>query len=377
MTDISLEDGFRKVTGPIEHWVTTLYHGYWGFRQDKKEAWKEIKVGEVFLFHASKSALQTTPKKKVADVGGGVIGIGVVGAKSRKEEPTWWGELHNDEMYPYLIHFSEIQWFGDASSIRDAPVKDKDLDEMIRDVHLLNKRIITFAEMDKRAGYRIPAQGSPGNVKHPRKLFPLLLERIEGRPIQNQELPEQSETQDRSLSEFQDDDSVLTSSGEIRDRNRDRNLNEDVEEQAVTYRTNIGRVIGGTLEHEATLDIFEDYLSARGFEGGETDRSDLLMANDTDVILCEAKSIRAYNERAQIRKALGQLLEYSYFDVRNNANWDTKTLSRCLLLSRRPSDHILTFLEGLIEDQILTFWKEEDAIRGTEESLTQLKELVE
>lgn len=32
MEDEFLQNGFRKVTEPIEHWLTTYHTGYWGGR---------------------------------------------------------------------------------------------------------------------------------------------------------------------------------------------------------------------------------------------------------------------------------------------------------------------------------------------------------
>lgn len=80
--------------------------------------------------------------------------MGRVGAKSTKTEPAWWQELHADGEYPYLIHFSELHWFGDTGEIRDAPVSDKSVAEMVEDVRALEQNKITFGEMSETAaGY--------------------------------------------------------------------------------------------------------------------------------------------------------------------------------------------------------------------------------
>lgn len=162
---------FRKLTGPIEHWLTTYHQGYWGFRSDKQEAWENINVDDVFVFHASASELLELPRGALTDIETGIIGLGRVGAKSTKNEPVWWEELYRAGDYPYLIHFSEIYWFGDTDQIRDVSVEDKEIDEMITDIHNLAENMVTFGEMRNRTGYQIPAQGSPTNINSPEKLF--------------------------------------------------------------------------------------------------------------------------------------------------------------------------------------------------------------
>lgn len=367
MEDEFRRDGFRKLTGPIEHWVTTFHTGYWGFRDDKKEAWEEIEEGEIFLFHASGSKFLDVPNKLIRDAGKGVIGIGRVGAKSRKDEPAWWEEVHYDGEYPYLVHFSEIHWFGDTDSIRDAPVREKSVDEMVEDVHALDENKITFGEMDERTGYRIPAQGSPGNVKHPEKLFPLLVERLHGVDPDEREVPESEEDED-------EDESNGRGASSVRSRDRDRDLgSSDGSSGTVSYQPSIDQTMSGWMDHEHTLDTFEDELLDAGFESGETEHSDLLAWRNTNLVLAEAKSVHNSNERSQIRKALGQLHEYSYFDVEQDAERARKDLTRCLVLTEEPSDGYRKFLQHLQDEGIFTFWVDEYEVRGLSDSMERLE----
>jgi|GEM_PF-6661601 len=365
MTDEFLRDGFRKVTGPIEHWLTTYHTGYWGFRPDKEEAWRNIAEGEVFVFHASNSKFLDVPKSRVREAGAGVIGIGRVGAKSTKSEPAWWEELHSDGEYPFLIHFSEIHWFGDTDAIRDVPVADKSLEEMVEDVHALGENKITFGEMKNRTGYQIPPQGSPTGVSQPEKLFPLLVERIRGVEPDDHEVPNEGDTE-------------ATEAVSVRSRSRDRDLDGERDTPAeVTYETSVEQTMNGWIEHEHALDTFEDELVDADFEAGETDRSDLLAWRDGDVVLAEAKSIHDGNERGQIRKALGQLHEYSYFDVQQNETRASKDLTRILLLTHRPSEEYREFLTALQNDGILTLWVDEFSVEGLSESMEHLEQLLE
>jgi len=361
-----LQDGFRKVTGPIEHWLTTYHTNYWGFRPDKKSAWEEIEIGEVFLFHASASKFLDVPRKEVRDAGKGVIGLGRVGAKSVKDDPAWWEEIHDDGNYPYLIHFSEIYWFGNTAEIRDVPVREKSVEEMVEDVHHLDENKISFKEMDEKANYRIPAQGSPGNVKYPEKLFPLLVGRIHG------SVPESTDTSEESKSDSG------RSSSTVRSRNRDRDLDASSQSSGtVTYDSSVEQTMEGWIDHEHALDTFEDALVDAGFDVGETKHSDILGIRENDVVLAEAKSIHEGNERSQIRTALGQIHEYSYFDVNQDPERGSKELTQCLVLTREPSTDYRGFLEALQAEGIYTFWPDEFNIEGVDESLEVLEDLRE
>ena len=351
---------FRKLTGPIEHWLTTLHQGYWGFRPDKKEAWKEIEENEVFVFHASSSEFLETERGALSNLDTGIIGLGRVGAKSEKDKPVWWEEIHHNGNYPYLIHFSEIYWFGHVTAIRDVPVADKDIDEMVRDVHRLAENIITFKEMQERTGYRIPAQGSPMNIRSPKKLFPLLRERIN----------ESIET------DSVEEDGLSAGDTRLRTRSRDRDLDADqVSSREVTYKSSVHETIEGTIYHEQTLDAFEDYLKKRGFSGGETDHSDLIMKFEQMYVLAEAKSIHSGNESKQIRTGLGQLLEYRYRDIYANRERTSVTVTLCLVLSRAPSDTYREILKSVKDDGIFAFWIDEGNVDGLNASMRHITDL--
>lgn len=364
MTEEFLRGGFKKATGPIEHWLTTYHAGYWGFRSDKKNAWQNIEPGDVFLFHASNSKFLDVPTSQIREAGAGVIGMGRVGAKSTKSEPAWWEELHSDGEYPYLIHFSEIHWFGDTDAIRDAPVADKTLEEMVEEVHALGQNKITFGEMRQRTGYQIPPQGSPTNVTQPEKLFPLLVERIYG-------------ARSSGIEVFSDNTESTGRGSSIRSRSRDRNLGADGDGvQRVTYEMSVEQTMEGWLDHEHVLDTFEDELVDAEFTTGETDHSDLLAWRDDQVVLVEAKSIHEDNERVQVRKALGQLHEYYYLDVEQDDELTAKDTMTCLVLTQEPSKAYRQFLELLQEDGIYTFWVDEYDVQGFEASMAELRQLL-
>jgi len=65
----------RELTGPPEHWLTTLGKGFWGLTVEHKEQWIKLTPGDIMVLHA-------TGPWKGHDQGAmprGIIGIGIVG----------------------------------------------------------------------------------------------------------------------------------------------------------------------------------------------------------------------------------------------------------------------------------------------------------
>ncbi|MEM3828895.1 MAG: hypothetical protein QXP36_06755, partial [Conexivisphaerales archaeon] len=93
-------------TGPPEHWLTTFNTKFWGLNDENKKFWREnIQVGDIFLFHSTSTKyLQTKPKMP-----SGIIGIGIVGGKRRKESLEWLEEIKTGKNeWPLVVDFSEI-----------------------------------------------------------------------------------------------------------------------------------------------------------------------------------------------------------------------------------------------------------------------------
>lgn len=368
---VTLSKNIRKLTGPVEHWVTTYNSGYWGFVEKYGKKWRnDIHPGDVFVFHAA------SPEYIVGsspDLGAGIIGLGRVGAKSTKSEPVWWEEIHTDgRSYPYLIHFSEIYWFGDTSAIEDRPIAEKTESQVREEAMALSENKISFSDMAD-AGYRIPAQGSISGLSGIDKLFPLIRERLESATIDEDPGTEESgeiELGDSSTNNI----GASRGSSSLRERNRDRNLSPDtVDNGTVETEQSLKEQIEASLNHEETLDVFEDYLKKRGFDTGETKHSDILGTNELHVVLAEAKSIHNRNESTQIRGGLGQLLEYTYFDVTIDEDRSEKELTRCLVLTQEPSEDYRKFLNDLQSDGIYTFWTDEYQVKGLPQSMDRLK----
>lgn len=147
------------------------------------------------------------------------------------------------------------------------------------------------------------------------------------------------------------------------------------DEEEITYTSSVRDTIVGTIDHEKTLDHFEDFLSERGFTGGERDHSDLIMQSEEHVILGEAKMIHANNEATQIRQGLGQLLEYRHRDILHNTGLASRPLTRYLILSQQPSAEYQNILRSVEDDGIYTVWIEDDQVAGLEMSMDRLSEI--
>ncbi|SEJ33310.1 protein of unknown function [Pseudomonas linyingensis] len=158
-----------KVCGNIEHWLTTLATGFWGFDTDKQDFWGKLKPGDVFIFQASRPNLTFVTKSKPSPDASGFIGAGIVGSTSRKTEPRWLSEViesnfnESPRIWPNLVHFSDVLWFGDVDQIPAQAVqeaiercKERQLDLNVHIHHLARNRL-TLKEMANKGFTYAPA----------------------------------------------------------------------------------------------------------------------------------------------------------------------------------------------------------------------------
>lgn len=114
-----------KANGPIEHWVTTLATGFWGFDDSKRNMWSQLQRGDVLIFQASPPNWDFVEKYKPKPQVSGFIGAGIVDRTSEKTEPRWLSEVIESQvlgktmpkLWPYLVHFSDVLWFGNVNGI--------------------------------------------------------------------------------------------------------------------------------------------------------------------------------------------------------------------------------------------------------------------
>lgn len=166
-----------KANGPIEHWLTTLATGFWGFDDSKEGMWSDLRSGDVLIFQAGPPnwdfVEKYSPKPKVS----GFIGAGVVDRVSKKAEPRWLSEVIESQvhqsaspkLWPNLVHFSNVVWFGDVDGIPAHAVQELiegcqtpslDLRPHIQRLALNN---LTFTAM-AQAGFTCAPMGTGGRL---------------------------------------------------------------------------------------------------------------------------------------------------------------------------------------------------------------------
>ncbi|KJZ46014.1 protein NO VEIN domain-containing protein [Pseudomonas fluorescens] len=121
-----------KANGPIEHWLTTLATGFWGFDDSKEDMWSQLQKGDVLVFQAGPPNWDFVEKYKPKPQVSGFIGAGIVERTSKKNEPRWLSEVIESQvhgnptpkLWPNLVHFSDVVWFGNVESIPAAAVQE-------------------------------------------------------------------------------------------------------------------------------------------------------------------------------------------------------------------------------------------------------------
>lgn len=178
----------RKANGPVEHWLTTLETGFWGFDVQKADVWHQLKAGDVMVFQAVAPNPVFVSKDPSRPKITGFIGAGIVSEISEKNEPRWLSEvvesrvhkLDAPKFWPHLVHFSDVIWFGDIDkinashiqrSIEEADTAPIDLSSPIRE---LARNILT-AESMREAGFSFGAQGTGGYLTANAELLSTLI----------------------------------------------------------------------------------------------------------------------------------------------------------------------------------------------------------
>jgi hypothetical protein len=117
-----------------------------------------------------------------------------------------------------------------------------------------------------------------------------------------------------------------------------------------------------TIEHQEVLSSLRKRLLASGYEVRKTQYSDLIAYKNSrpEVLLFEVKSITPQNIWDQLRKAVGQVVEYEYTDVitRDSLPEDVQP---GICLSQPPTTEIRGYLDHLDSHRGLTivWWSNE------------------
>ena len=174
------KEDIKKFSGPIEPWLTTLNQGFWALEEEYRDTWNKLEPGQVVFFHGSNPEYPSSIPTKIRRHNMGIIGIGRVGAKSQKENPRFLGELQGETNLPLLVHFGEIYWLENINKIREAPVEEKNEDEIQRDISSLIKNLVNFEEMNLECDYRIPPQKSVSKIKKSQCISHFVKTKMEG-----------------------------------------------------------------------------------------------------------------------------------------------------------------------------------------------------
>lgn len=151
------------------------------------------------------------------------------------------------------------------------------------------------------------------------------------------------------------------------------------ESRSQTYETDPSEKAKSHQSHEDALGMLTKHLEPNfecfDVEGG----SDLIATDDVkSVFQAEAKSLsNSKSDKEQIRRALGQLQEYQYFDIVRPGRYTNLSLTQALLFDRKPSGRYREFVEWLVEEGTLVFWVDDEELDGTAMSMTKLGTLVE
>jgi hypothetical protein len=166
-----------KANGPIEHWLTTLATGFWGFDDSKEGLWSGLQKGDVLIFQAGPPNWDFVDKYRPKPKVSGFIGAGIVERVSKKVEPRWLSEVIESQvhggatpkLWPNLVHFSNAVWFGNVDGIPAPAVqeliegcKTKTLDMRVHIEHLAQNNL-TFKAMTKE-GFTCAPMGTGGRL---------------------------------------------------------------------------------------------------------------------------------------------------------------------------------------------------------------------
>lgn len=367
---------FKKLTGPPEHWLTTVNTKFWGVELKNKKKWENIFPGDLLIFHASS---KTEYLDENIYLEGGIIGIGIVGGKDQKDTPEWIGEIKTLNVWPLLIRFSEIWWFGDVKNIVNEPIKEK-MNKgdayIIEDCKKLLANAITFQEMRNR-GCPIPAQGSVGNISSEsrEKLVQLLASRLSNATVIEEAIPNPTPNPLVEIKSFKDiDENAKRQAKNLRGFDPDENEKEaaEREKKEIAYGANMEAQERANRLHKTTLNILRDYVQKNGIVPLQSD-IDLYIEKNNNIFIFEVKSIHAENFKSQTRKAIAQILEYEYFDVLSKQENKGKTVYKGMVYSQKPP---LIFMQFLNFNKIYVFWIDNGKLTGTEESMKKLNDIV-
>ena len=159
---------------------------------------------------------------------------------------------------------------------------------------------------------------------------------------------------------------------------REFNLDETEEEakerekKSINYEANTDLQERANHLHKQTLNILREYVQKNGIVPMQSD-IDLYIEKGNNIFIFEVKSIHLGNFKTQTRKAVAQILEYEYFDVFGKVENSGKKINKGIVYSQKPLGDFIKFLAF---NKIYVFWIEQGALKGTEDSIKMLNDII-
>ncbi len=151
-----------KFTGPPDYWLTTVEYGSLSFEDRHENRWNEVEAGDVALLHSrAEPSNDTLPHKP-----NGLIGVGVIGEKFKKDEPWWWEEYEvgGGRDFAMIASFDRLFLTGNVRAIDTARgITEKDHSEIDWELDALTADCLPTRVADEicasTSGTEFPAQG--------------------------------------------------------------------------------------------------------------------------------------------------------------------------------------------------------------------------
>lgn len=323
-----LSKNFFRFTGPPENWLTAIKYMTWGLEEKYKERWANIQTGDIFFMHS------TSTGSRFTNIKASIIGLGVVGTNfSIKKIPLWIEEVEDKKnKWPLLIPFSEIYLFSEipAPITWEAPNETnlKKIDPLIQ--QLLSKAV----PLASIIGF--PQMGSISSVSEN------VVKQIFDNNSDLYLVGEQKvdlETKTTPFVEIKDASESLRYAATLQPFN---SVSKRVINKAKSTFTKDNELLSRAEEsHANTLQELISFFRSKGYDTYQNRFVDLYAVNNKQGFLSEVKSTENRNFRSQARKAIVQLFEYEFFEIKkfvSEKGLDKINNFRILVPSQKPTD---------------------------------------
>lgn len=140
------------------------------------------------------------------------------------------------------------------------------------------------------------------------------------------------------------------------------------ESRQITYELNWLAQEKANSSHKKIVRILANYLRDHGVKPLKS-VIDTLAQKHNSVFIFEVKSIHTRNFVHQTRTAIGQLLDYEYFQIRSKPENKSRNILKGVVYSKKPSQQIIDFLSAY---RFSVFWAEDGNLSGSIKSMQVL-----